>query len=1168
MTDHLARIFVRWLNWRFIVSFHLIMKPLGCAARLAFCLLLPAISALADTNTGVHTTWLWHLHQPIYWPDRRDYGVDHYENAWDTIQQQNAGRPHPSPEVLSTIFGEADRVNVYQGEIESTLSGLLGYPNAGAQVNYSGALMENVQSLAAVGWNGGNGSYNNGWNNAFQTARSWTTSSGKPRLDLVNFTYHHAIAPLVDDATLEMELLIQQRQMQILWGTNVPLSRGYFPAETCFSEHIIPVLNKVGVAWAVVANNHLARSCADFPLVLGSGGENCDIPNPADQVNPAQGAGNYQRVSIERGCSPTQVMPFGFQVHYARYVDPNTGLASTIMVVPSDQVLSWRDSYGTWDLGMIAPVAARNNPAHPSLVLCAHDGDNAWSGGYSYYNEWVPQMASTAAGDGYEPTTIEQFISDFPPATNDIVHVEDGGWVFADGDFGSPDFINWNWPPSYTDGSGNNIVDPSIGTSDKDDNWRVIIATENRVETAQQISGITPDLDQVRDPGSFGGTPNAVELGWHYCLAGLDSGFVYYGCNGDECLRAIVAQSNACRNVDAVIATHPAADATPPTVFLPQRSPWNPGGTNFGVQYGYQVTVATNTDFWIWTYAYDVSGIANVSLLFRNDGTNPPASDQFKTYAGGSLTGVWQTSNMVRRVTPPVSGYTPEYIADYYYAKVSGVSNAFVDYYVSATDNYGNVYKSPIQHVWVGAGSGVGSGGGGGPVSVSPSPPVAGNSVTIQYAATGRVLASASPVYLHLGWNNWNPVVSPDAAMTFNSASNWWQYTVIVPANATNLNCVFNNGSGTWDNNGGANWNFNVSANSNPQPPSQPQNLVLTPVQTNQINLSWSAAAGATGYIVSRDNAAVSATAETSYADTGLVPNSYHCYSIVASNSVGYSTPSAMVCTNTPAAAPTNLPPFALDGAFDYPGYLLASNSMVLYAAVRGTTLYVATGSPGTSGPNDNFIFVSDQLLPGTSAPAPWAKSGNIAVAPTKPYLASESQNTYISWYLNNIQTNWPCAKSASTAGPMEGTMDLMQAFGYMPTNLYLCAAAYVTTNGGPLVAECPGGSGPNIGTNGFLVIPVVALRDSLGNGTFDLLDPGRGFKILSVGLQNTNCVLTSAAMPGRAYQVQFVNQLGETWNDLIGGSNLAVPPQMMLNFTDAPPAGMPQRNYRVELLP
>jgi len=774
------------------------MTPISCATRLCLCLLLPQIpAALADPNTNVHTTWLWHLHQPIYWPDRRDYGVDHYENAWDTIQQQNAGRPHPSPEVLSTVFGEADRVNVYQGEIESTLSGLLGYPNAGVQVNYSGALIENVQSLAAVGWNGGNGSYNNGWNNSFQTARGWTTRSGKPRLDLVNFTYHHAIAPLVDDQTLEMELLIQQRQMQIFWGTNVPLSRGYFPAETCFSEHIIPILNKVGIAWSVVANNHLARSCADFQLVLGSGGENCDIPNPADQINPAQGAGNYQRTSIARGCAPTQVMPFGFQLHYARYVDPNTGAASEIILAPADQVFGWDDSYSTWDLGRIASVAARNNPAHPALVLCAHDGDNAWSGGNSYYSQWVSQMASTAASDGYEPTTIEQFISDFPPAANDVVHVEDGGWVFADSDFGSPSFINWNWPPSYSS-NGNNVVDPSIGATDKGDNWRVIIATENRMETAQQISGITPNIDQVRDPGSFGGTPKAVELGWHYCLGSLDSGFIYYGCGGDECLRAIIAQSNACRNVDAVIAANPTADTTPPTVFLPQRSPWNPGGTNFGVQYGYKTVVAPNSDFWVWTYAYDVSGITNVSLLIRNDGTNPPTSDQFKIYAGGS----WQTNNMTRRVTPPVSGYTPEYIADYYYSQVTTISNAFVDYYVSATDSYGNTQKTPIQHVWVGAGSGGSSGGGGntnacdGRACVAPSPPVQGNPVTISYSTNGSPIATANPIHIHLGWNNWSTVVSPDPAMTFNAASNLWQFTTNVPANATELDCDFNNGSG------------------------------------------------------------------------------------------------------------------------------------------------------------------------------------------------------------------------------------------------------------------------------------------------------------------------------------------------------------------------------------
>lgn len=1137
-------------------------------ALVAACLIIS--SAAVRANTNLHTSFHWHMHQPIYWPDRRNYGIDHYENAWDTIQQQNAGRPHPTPEVLSTIFGEADRVADYQHYPYDALSSISSFLNSGAQMSFSGALMENVQSLGAAGQLG----FGSGWNHDNQVARGWTTTGGHPRLDLVNFTYHHALAPLISSETLRMELQIQQRQMQLFWGTGPGLSRGYFPAETCFAEYMIPTLNQLGIAWSIVANSHLARSCADFPVVTGSGGENCDLPNRADQINPAQGAGNYQRLSIARGCAPTQVMPFGFQTHYARYVDPQTGAASTLIVVPADQALGWMDSSGTWDLGLLAPLQARNNPTKPALALFAHDGDNAWSGGNSYYDQWVNQLATTANSDGYEPTTVEQFLQEFPPAANDVVHVESGGWVFADGDFGSPMFINWHWPPSYST-NGVNVVDPSQGVSDKADNWRVIVATENRVKTAQQISGITPNVDQVRDPGSFSGTPNAVELGWHYYLGSLDSGFVYFGCNGDECLRAVVAQSNAVRNVNSILAGNPAADITPPTVFIPQRHPWNPGGTNFGVQYGYKLIVETNSDFWIWTYAYDVSGITNVSLLFRNNGTNLPVSDEFKTYAGGPDTGAWITSNMTQRVVAPVSGVTPQYIADYYYAKLSGISNSCVDYYVSATDSRGNIYKSPIQHVWVDSGSGGGGGGGStngcnGRVCITPAPAVAGSQVTIQYSAAGGPIASATNVDIHLGWNGWNPVASPDAPMTLIAASNFWQYTVTIPNNATQLNCVFNNGSGTWDNNSGANWNFSVITNGNPQVPGQPQNLVVAAVATNQINLSWAAATGATGYIIDRGGFPLTTTTSTNYPDTGLAANTSYCYSITASNSAGYSAPSATVCTNTPAVPPpfTNVPPFTLDGNFDYPGYLLASNGMTLYAALRGTTLYVATGSPGTSGPNDYFIFVADQLSTTATNPAPWAKSGMVATASGKPYLASESQNTYISWYVNGSAATNSCSKSTTTSGAMAGTLDLVQAFGYLPTNLYLCAAAYVTTNGGPLVMSCPGGSSTNINPGGFLEIPTAALRDSIGNGTFDLLDPKRGFVLLSPAITNgTGFTLNWASMPGHVYQVVYRNSLSNAWTDLPGSSNTAGPLQLKMSFSDPSPGNTTQRFYKVKLL-
>ena len=308
-------------------------------AAAAFC--LTSMTARAQ-NHSVHTSFLWHLHQPIYWPDKRA-ASDHYENAWDTIMAQDNGRPHSSPEILRQIFGLDDRIAAYQSRpkdalnsIAGTGSGDLGLSKAGVQVNYSGALMENVQSLGAAGQLG----YGPGWFQSNRDGKGWLTSGGKPHMDLTNFTYHHALAPLLSDETLEMELRIHQRHMQILWGD--PVSRGFFPTETCFSERMIRILKKVGIAWSIIANNHLSRACADFPLILGSGGENCDIPNKADQINP--NGNNYQRLSIDRGMSPAAALPFAFQVHQARYVDPATGTASKLIVVPSDQALGWKDS--------------------------------------------------------------------------------------------------------------------------------------------------------------------------------------------------------------------------------------------------------------------------------------------------------------------------------------------------------------------------------------------------------------------------------------------------------------------------------------------------------------------------------------------------------------------------------------------------------------------------------------------------------------------------------------------------------------------------------------------------------------------------------------------------------------------------------------------------------
>ena len=53
---------------------------------------------------------------------------------------------------------------------------------------------------------------------------------------------------------------------------------------------------------------------------------------------------------------------------------------------------------------------------------------------------------SLSRPQGYTASTIQQYLSQFPVAEGDTVHVEDGGWVNPDGDFGSPQSLQWNYP--------------------------------------------------------------------------------------------------------------------------------------------------------------------------------------------------------------------------------------------------------------------------------------------------------------------------------------------------------------------------------------------------------------------------------------------------------------------------------------------------------------------------------------------------------------------------------------------------------------------------------------------------------------------------------------------------------------------------------------------------
>ncbi len=1268
-----------------------------------FQIIIAALLTVAlpvQANTSVHIAYHWHLHQPIYWPDYKP-GLNRYQFAKDSVDLKlantgnyYAGSPfeHPRNQLVNgdggtydEVFTKADRVGAYQAVPKNSIATILSFPDAGAQISYSGALQENIWSFGSANSYG----YASNWNSHNTTAQGWTTSGGKPRADMVGMTYHHAFSPLIPKTVLRKEIQIFKEIWWKSWDGNSNLtdhSKGFWPPEAAFSTTIIPVLASEGYNWVIVPNSHLARTCQNYIQVAtkGTSGWNIDPPNGADVLGPTVASNQWWSGQLD-GRGGVFPAPYAYQAHKAKYVDPNTGMETRITIVPMCDLLSYMNGFATMDTSIIpSKIAPWNDPNKPSLVLMAHDGDNSWGGGNSYYSESVPQFTQDSVNKGYHPTTIEQFLADWPVSDSDVVHIEDGAWFNAANDWGHPQFINWLYPPARsTTNPLYNASDPltffdleTPGWTEDWRNWAVLIAGANFCETAEQMTisnGGTVQARKIQEPYQKNGTynnPNEAERAWHFYLGGLDSGFMYYGIAIDDEVKQSLACNRAVQLAKIITDANPNLDQTPPTVFKPQRFPWNPGGMGWGqlthyIEVGFNNKPPWPSDFYIWTHVFDVSGVSNVTLYVRqdNDGVNPLSSNQNETYAGGSEVGAWVPLAMTKRTISKTQGdnggagepdqginffIQPDYIADYYWTKVTGYKDKLLDYYIEATDNKGNVTKADIQHVYVAAGGGGGpTNGCNGRVCVSPAPPVAGNPVTITFSPAGGPLTNAAQVYIHLGWNNW-AIVLADATMTLN-ASNRWEYTTTVTNIATQLDCVFNNGAGTWDNNSGADWHFavtstpqlpptpgsitaapvsateisvswgassgatgyvvkrdslqvattsvtsytdgglvtgsnycytvaatnNVGTSADSAPactsisgPPPPQNLTAAGVATNQINLAWSASAGAVGYIIERGSSPIATTSATNYSDTGLSPNTQYCYMIAATNGIGSSLFSSPTCATTLELPP---PSFVLNGiASNYPGYLLNSPGMTLYVAVRGTTLYVATWSPGSNGPNDHFILVSDQILASPTTSSPWAKTGGIAIPLNKVMLTAESQGIYTGWQNLNgssATASNQAMKAPATSGQLQGIINLAQAFGSIPSTLFLSAAAYTTANAGNLVAQAPAGNANlNIESNEFLAVPVVTIIDSAGNGSYDYLDPLRLFAISVVQATGNGFAVSWPSVPGKAYQLMYCGTLDGAWSSngipvLTGSSG-----QSSMTYTDITATAVAQRFYKVKL--
>ncbi|MDD2716497.1 MAG: hypothetical protein PHW04_11465 [Candidatus Wallbacteria bacterium] len=369
------------------------------------------------------------------------------------------------------------------------------------------------------------------------------------------------------------------------------------------------------------------------------------------------------------------------------------------MAVPTSRSLGYDDSYGDRSpIPRLKELANQNDDSHPILVVLAHDGDNAGCSGSRYYFETLNWIGSDP--DNYQLTTIQDYLDMYPPGSSDLIHVEDGAWPGAD--IGDPEFKKWNGDPYY-----NGTVDPAKGKSSDRNSWAAVVAMENKVHTH----------------AASGFLSSSVENAWRYLMEGQTSCYWYWD-GKDEWDDKPTLACNLSYN--ALGAASPSGESTPPTIFPPQREPYNPGGMEWGTE--------MTRDFTVWTLVYDVSGLKSVKLFYQTTGDTIGSGDL--VYNNGSE---WNSLDMTLQDLPLCGKAIPKIRAGYYLAKIMNLKNKMVNYYVEAADTLGNTGRSAIFHVYVGNM--------GDTVSIwEPENPTATDKIRIW---------SAKPGALHWGVNGW-----------------------------------------------------------------------------------------------------------------------------------------------------------------------------------------------------------------------------------------------------------------------------------------------------------------------------------------------------------------------------------------------------------------------------
>ncbi len=775
------------------------------------------------------------------------------------------------------------------------------HPEAQMHVTMSGSLINNVNSLVQTGTVAGynNPNWGQPWKTAYDTLR---TTNSKRTLDAIHFAGHHTMGPLVGNEYLLKDLIYQATTLAqpYFLGSSYTSSKGFFPTELGFSERIIPVLEKLGIQWSVIGNNHFSRTLQDYPLLNSPGADTLiSPPNRADLQNVSHvGSWVSQPMFNEQQVTHNK-FPFASTPHWVQYVNPDTGVSSKIVGIPVAQAESWEEGY----LGQVKASALKPfeglTPQKQFFVI-AHDGDNS-SGRAGSEETWRNAGNVTYSDSGVKGQGIDEYLRTNLPAANDIVHVQDGSWIDTRDSSSDPTWYHWRlpfgiWKSQFSafNNANQTQLAPKKNLSGVDDgmtvslekgyhylerNFALLQAALNYAKTAEQIwleenpnhwQPTTALDNQITHPGNqlnpwmmsypvkgnpltnYAGGANPAELSWYFLLPAMDSGFGYYDENVDDNVKPTLSFNQSLYFSKPYVQQKLAKDKTGPSVWWPQRYPYNPGSANVSKAEGWTLH-HFNNKFAIYSYAHDVSGIASMKVKVRvHNAKRATATDNtYKVYDPAALqaqgvpnidaskVGEWEEYDMTMRdLTPDINGVAwqpssqfvmdkvpAQEIGNLYYTYLSDYRDQLLDYYIESTDTKGNVTRSDIQQVYVGAGK----------------------------------------------YNLVNGKYVEDVNGTVNGTHPFITDQPIIPDD---------------------------------EAPSAPSAVNAQTVNASSVQVSWTAAAdnvGVTGYEVYRNGNLVGTTAATSYTDTGLAGSTSYSYKVKAYDAAGnrseFSDPPAAVTT-------------------------------------------------------------------------------------------------------------------------------------------------------------------------------------------------------------------------------------------------------------------------------